>query len=128
MAIVILLIFLSYKFSEPLSDYKGLFLLMFQANDLGNLEEKKREHNRANIYNMAAIRDANLIIIRALTENNLVDRITTPRSATTSKTSLCNSISSEDQRILDSDPKRRSTQIFEQVLVEETERLLADQF
>ena len=88
MAIVILFIFLSYKFSEPLSDYKGRFLLIFQAGDLSNVEQKKREHNRANIYNIAAIRDANLIIIRALTENNLVDEvITTPRSATHSNPS-----------------------------------------
>lgn len=38
MAILILLIYLSYKFSEPLNDYKGRFLLMFQTGDMENLE------------------------------------------------------------------------------------------
>ena len=86
-AVVTLFIFLSYKFSEPLGDYKGRFIHIFEqsaADSQSNmfLGRRNGEKTLAQVYNMAAIRDANLIIYRALTDNalNEANIVTTPRS------------------------------------------------
>ena len=66
---MILLSYLSVKFSMPMQDdYKTKFLLLFQKENLSNVNQAHREHARAQRYNRMALRDAELIIIRALTK------------------------------------------------------------
>ena len=72
---LILFIYLSVNFSIPLSDdYRTKFLLLFQKNDLDVVKQARENFNRnesheakVKRYNASAIRDAELIIIRALT-------------------------------------------------------------
>ena len=95
---------------------------------MGQVGEVKREHTRARVYNLAAVRDANFIIIRVLTEQILSKDVyeRSPNSRrgliTDSSTSLL-SLTSDEMRILNSDPMRNSNDLFEQVLMEEASKL-----
>ena len=76
LCMLILFIYLSVSFSVPMSDeFRTRFLLLFQKNDLGVVREaaqnraRQDSHKaRINRYNRTAFRDAELIIIRALTK------------------------------------------------------------
>ena len=76
LCMLILFIYLSVSFSVPMSDeYRTKFLLLFQKNDLDVVKEAaqsqaRQESHKAKInrYNRTAFRDAELIIIRALTK------------------------------------------------------------
>ena len=130
LSVIILFVFLSYNFSEPLSDYKGRFLLMFQSSDIDmeNIGQKRKEYNKAHIYNMAAIRDANLIIIRALTDNALTRDLTlnTPRSNQARSDSRNSSQRSQTRDILDESSASSTTSedILNNVRREEAQKLL----
>ena len=127
-SMIVLFIFLSVKFSEPLRDYRKKFLLLFQTNNLDRVVEVRREHGRATRYNQIAIRDANLIIIRALTQQMLVestDASTPQEEETDSEKSFLSDLKSDDARILDddSDLKRNSDEILNEVLIFEFSKL-----
>ena len=66
-ALTILFIYLSVKFSAPLSDYQEKFLLIFQTSHLDRVESATIEYKKARKYNKAAMRHQQLIIWRAFT-------------------------------------------------------------
>lgn len=75
LALIILFIYLSVNFSTPLSEeYRTKFLLLFQKRGLDDIKQAVEEQQllqfheaRVKKYNETAIRNADLIIIRALT-------------------------------------------------------------
>ena len=75
LAMIVLFTYLSVKYSVPLSDdYRTNFLLLFQRDDLDVVKIASENHARLEShnakverYNAQALRDADLIIIRALT-------------------------------------------------------------
>ena len=62
--LLILFTFLSIKFSEPVKDFEENLISKLHC-DARNCEDAERM--RAQLYNTAAVRDANFIIIRLLT-------------------------------------------------------------
>lgn len=54
-ALVMLLIYLSVKFSKPLDDYRHKFLLIFQTSSLDKVESATLEYKKAKRYNKAAM-------------------------------------------------------------------------
>ena len=72
-AIIYLLIHISVRYSKPLENYRRDLLLILQnCRDIEQLDEVTRaaqRHRLRSRYNEIAIRDAELIILRALSES-----------------------------------------------------------
>ena len=61
-ALELLFVYLSVKFSAPLDDYRKQFLLIFQASNLTHVDSATQEFKRAKRYNKAAMDHQKLII------------------------------------------------------------------
>ena len=75
---------------ERLSDYRERFLLLFQSSDsqVTQLADVEAQFDRAESYNRAAIKNADLMILRVLTMRNGDDPIATAESPMSSKSGI----------------------------------------